>query len=658
MKKRSLLFIIAFSVLQVTAWAEVRLPGFFGDHMVLQRNKPIPVWGWADPGEKISVSLAQQDASVKPVTVKAGKDGKWKVNLPASEAGGPYRLVVKGKKNEIALQDVLIGEVWICSGQSNMAWTVGRSVNAEEEVRNANYPSIRHITIPRVISLKEEENIKETPWLVTTPENAGGFSAVGYFFGRELFKDLNVPIGLINTSWGGTQVESWISREGVDSFDEFAGITSNLPASVDELNERRKKIITDKILAEQGAFPAPAEAARFASPDLDDSGWKSAELPVMFDLQLLPQFDGTIWFRKTIESPALAANRPAFIGLGVMADIDETYINGIKVGETGTKSADARYYLIPANVLKPGRNTIAVKVKDTEGSGGFSGRPEQMVLVQGETQVSLAGSWKYRVEELLDNKQFTGPNNAATLLYNSMIAPLVPYAFRGAIWYQGESNAGRAVQYRKSFPIMISDWRKKWGEEFPFLFVQLASFKAADGNSEKGSTWAELREAQTRTLSLPATGMAVINDIGERDDIHPKNKQDVGKRLALNAMKIVYGKDLVYSGPQFREMKKEGNAVSLTFEHVGKGLTVGKDKYGYLKGFEVAGEDRKFHWAKAEISGDKVVVWADEVPDPVAVRYGWADDNIEANLFNSEGLPAIPFRTDNWKEVTAENRFK
>jgi len=262
------------------------------------------------------------------------------------------------------------------------------------------------------------------------------------------------------------------------------------------------------------------------------------------------------------------------------------------------------------------------------------------------------------VEELKDNRQFTGPNHASTLLYNSMIAPLIPYAFRGVIWYQGESNAGRAYQYRKSFPLMINDWRKKWGEDFPFFFVQLASFIASDGNSEKGSTWAELREAQTLTLNLPNTGMAVIHDIGERNDIHPRNKQDVGKRLALNAFKMVYGKDLVYRGPQFREMKKEGNAISVSFDHVGSGLVVKNEKYGYLRGFEVAGNDRKFYPAKAEISGDKVVVWSDEVADPVAVRYGWADDNIEANLFNREGLPADSFRTDDWNTVTKDAKFK
>lgn len=658
MNKKYLLLLCVIGFLQLPVRADVRLPNLFGDHMVLQRNKPVPVWGWADPGEKVSVTLAQPGTGGKPINVKAGKDGKWRVDLPALEAGGPYQLLVKGRKNTVTVSDILIGEVWICSGQSNMAWAVGNSNNAEYEKENANYPSIRHITIPRVISLKEEEDISETPWVVTSPETVGAFSAVAYFFARELYKDLNVPIGLINTSWGGTQVESWISREGVDSFDEFAGITSNLPASIEELNERRKKILLDKIMEAQGNLPAPQQAALFSGESFDDAGWKTIKLPVLFDLIELPGFDGTIWFRKTVEEASFSSGEPAFIGLGVLDDIEEVYVNGVRVGETKEKSPKPRYYTIPAGVLKPGKNSVAIRIRDKEGRGGFLGRADQMVLVQTGAQAALDGEWKYRVEEFTDNKQFAGPNHAATLLYNSMIAPLVPYAFQGAIWYQGESNAGRAIQYRKSFPLMITDWRKKWNDEFPFLFVQLASFKAADGNSAKGSSWAELREAQALTLALPKTGMAVIHDIGEREDIHPRNKQDVGRRLALSAFKNVYNKDIEYSGPQFRDMKKEGNALSVSFAHTGKGLTVKGDKYSYLKGFEVAGEDQKFYWAKAEISGDKVVVWSDEVPNPVAVRYGWADDNIEANLFNLDGLPALPFRTDDWKALTEGGKFR
>jgi sialate O-acetylesterase len=658
MYKKYLLLVVALVSAQVSALAEVRLPNFFGDHMVLQRDKPIPVWGWADPGERVSVVLTHENSKAKPVTVKAGSDGKWRVNLPATEAGGPYQLIVKGKKSEVLVQDVLIGEVWICSGQSNMAWSVNQSRNADVEKAGANFPAIRHITIPRVISLTEEEDIKKTPWLVTTPETVGGFSAVAYFFARDLYNELNIPIGLINTSWGGTQVESWISREGVDSFDEFSGITSNLPSNIEELNERRKKLLLDKITAAQGAFPDATMASGFSKEGFDDSAWKTFRLPGYYDAQELPHFDGVIWFRKTIEDATIQPGKPAFLSLGFSDDTEEVFVNGTKIGGSRDASTLAKHYLLPAGALKSGKNTLAIRVQDKGGRGGFYGREDQFALIQEGNQVSLEGPWKYRVESLTDNKQFAGPNNAATLLYNSMIAPLVPFGIKGAIWYQGESNASRAVQYRKSFPLMISDWRKKWGEDFPFYFVQLASFKAFDGTSQTGSTWAELREAQTLSLKLPNTGMAVIHDIGERDDIHPVNKQDVGKRLALSALSSLYGKAIVHSGPVYKSMAKEGNAISLTFDHVGGGLVVKGDKYGYLKGFEIAGADQKFYPAKAEISGSKVVVWSDDVSAPVAVRYGWADDNIEANLFNAEGLPANSFRTDDWKPFTADVKFK
>lgn len=657
MNRKILSFLLLLCVCS-TLHAEVRLPNLFGDHMVLQRQKPIPIWGWADPGEKVSIVLAKADEKVKPLTVKAGKDGKWRIDWPALEAGGPFQLVVKGKNNEIMLNDILIGEVWIGSGQSNMAWSVDRSNNPEIEKQNANYPEIRHITIPRVISLNEESDISKTPWLVTTPETVGGFSAVGYFFIRELYKELQVPIGFINTSWGGTQVESWISREGMDSLDEFAGLTSKLPRDLDELNEIYKKRLVDKIMRDQGDLPTAELIAQFSKPDYNDSDWKTFNLPGSIDQRDLMYFDGTIWFRKTIDDATLKNGEPGFIGLGLTDDIVEIYINGSKIADAIPTSTAPQFYAVPQGVLKTGKNTIAVRLKDEGGRTGFTGSKDHMLLIQNGVHVPLEGAWSYRVESLKDNKQFVGPNHASTLLYNSMIAPLIPFAFRGAIWYQGESNAGRAYQYRKSFPLMISDWRKKWGEDFPFLFVQLASFKASDGNSEKGSTWAELREAQTMTLQLPQTGMAVIHDIGERDDIHPRNKQDVGKRLALNAFKMVYGKELVYSGPVYREMKKEGNAIAVSFDHVGGGLVVKNEKYGYLRGFEVAGNDRKFYPAKGEISGDKVIVWSDEVADPIAVRYGWADDNIEANLFNREGLPANAFRTDEWNTVTKEVKFK
>jgi sialate O-acetylesterase len=640
------------------AIADVRLPKIFDSHMVLQRNKPIPVWGWADAGEKVTVELSGSGITKQTKTIKAGKDGKWILRLNAAEAGGPYQLVVKGKKNVLTLDDVLIGEVWICSGQSNMQWPVSASDNAEEEIAAASYPLIRHFEVPREISLAPKDDLSKGEWKTATPENVGQFTAVGYFFGRELYKKLGIPIGLINTSWGGTIVETWISKEAMKSFNEFSDVVDAMPVSMDALGEKRKTTLTNAINELQGGIPASGDVQSWSSASFDDSEWKTIEVPGNFDRKDFQYLDGVVWFRREFILPDSLTGLSVALSLGTIDDVDATYVNGIKVGGTASKTATGRIYILEPSQLHAGKNSIAVRIEDFGGRGGFTGKPEDVKISRGAYEQSLAGIWKYRIESYTNNNQFAGPNDAGTLLYNSMIAPLIPYAMQGAIWYQGESNAGRAYQYRKSFPLMISDWRNRWKEEFPFLFVQLASFNANNGDSKKGSSWAELREAQALTLqALPRTGMAVIHDIGNPKNIHPTNKQDVGKRLSLQALKIAYGQNMLSQGPQFQSMQKEGNKAILTFTDTGTGL-IASGKYGYLQGFEIAGADKVFHWAKAEIQNGKVVVWSDEVANPVAVHYGWADDNMEANLFNKEGLPAAPFRTDTWKGITEEVRFK
>ena len=638
--------------------ADVRLPKIFDSHMVLQRNKPIPVWGWADAGEKVTIELSGSEIAKQTKTVKAGKDGKWILWLNAAEAGGPYRLVVRGKKNVLTLDDVLIGEVWICSGQSNMQWTVNASDNAKEEIAAANYPQIRHFEVPREISLIPKDDLSKGEWKTATPENVGQFTAVGYFFGRELYKKLSIPIGLINTSWGGTIVETWISKEAMKSFNEFSDVVDAMPVSMDALGEKRKTKLTNAINEMQGGIPAAGNVQSWSSDSFDDSGWKTVEVPGNFDRGDLQYLDGVVWFRKEFVLPHSLDGLSVVLSLGNIDDVDATYINGIKIGGTTSKTADGRTYILEPSQLHAGKNSIAVRIEDFGGRGGFTGKSGDVKISRDAYEQSLAGTWKFRIESYADNNQFTGPNDAGTLLYKAMIAPLIPYAMQGAIWYQGESNAGRAYQYRKSFPLMISDWRNRWKEEFPFLFVQLASFNANNGNSKNGSSWAELREAQSLTLqALPRTGMAVIHDIGNPKNIHPTNKQDVGKRLALRALEIAYGQHILSQGPQFQSMQKDGNKAVLTFTGMGTGL-IAAGKYGYLQGFEIAGADKEFHWAKAEIRDGNVIVWSDEVNDPVAVHYGWADDNMEANLFNKEGLPAAPFRTDTWKGITEEVRFK
>ncbi|MDQ6477279.1 sialate O-acetylesterase [Dyadobacter sp. LHD-138] len=644
--------------LSFQALAEVRLPKIFSSNMVLQRRKPVPVWGWADAGEKITLQLSMGGKTAQIKTGKAGQDGKWMLRLDALEAGGPYELKVGGKKKSITFTDVLIGEVWICSGQSNMEWPLSLTNNAEEEIRNANYPEIRHFEVPKDMSLSPLEDIKAGDWKVTSPENAPRFTAVGYFYARELYNKLKIPIGLVHTSWGGTQVESWISKEGMNSFDEFSEAVAKLPTTIADYNSIKKKKLDELIVEKHGGFPEPAEVAKWSTETFDDQSWKTMDLPKAFDRELLPHFDGTLWFRRNFTLPAQVSGESLILSLGVIYDADVTYINGVKVGSSNLKGKN-RQYIIPSSVLKSGENTIAVKLENKSGDGGIRGKAEQIYIGKDDFNLALAGPWKYHIESSVNNSQFVGPNTAGTLLYNAMIAPLVPYAIAGAIWYQGESNAGRAYQYRQSFPLMIADWRKKWGGgNFPFYFVQLASFEDTKGNSQKGSRWAELREAQTMTLTTsPNTGMAVTLDIGNPTDIHPRNKQDVGKRLALSALKNTYGQNVEASGPVYQTMQTTGNKVTLSFGHVAGGLhAIGG--YGYLTGFEVAGEDQKFHLAKGEIQGDKVILSCDQVAHPVAVRYGWADDNAEANLFNAANLPAVPFRTDTWKGITEGVKFK
>ncbi|WP_461076554.1 sialate O-acetylesterase [Spirosoma flavus] len=638
-----------------TVFAEVRLPNVFGSHMVLQRRKPVPIWGWADAGENVTVLLNNQSKKIK-----AGKDGKWQVLLDAMEAGGPYQLVVKGKTNAVTFDDVLLGEVWVCSGQSNMEWPLSAASNAKTEIPVANFPNIRQLLVKKSLSLTPKDNI-DGNWSVCTPTTAPAFTAVGYFFAKQLQQDLNVPIGLINTSWGGTHSETWTSREAMLRDPELNPTVVDLPSSFSateqKLNGRLKQLIQEK---QGGVLPTSAEEKTWAGLNVSDSQWQTMNLPRNWEYEGgLPNFDGVVWFRREITISNDADLENATLSLGTIDDGDSTFVNGELVGAINQYNS-SRSYRIADGILKPGRNVIAVRVKDTGGQGGFTGEASAMVLSANKLNVPLAGNWRYQIAKVQQSVG-GGPNAYGTLLFNAMLNPLIPYAIAGTIWYQGESNAGRAFQYRKSFPLMIQDWRQRWGYDFPFLFVQLASFNAANGDSRHGSTWAELREAQTMTLKLPNTGMAVTSDIGERSDIHPKNKQDVGKRLAAEAIRVAYpqsGTDMgnVSQGPMVETMSVSGNRATITFKNAGNSLWA-KDKYGYVKGFEVAGSDQKFYYAKAEIQGNTVTVHADSVAAPVAVRYGWADDNGDVNLYNQQGFPAVPFRTDTWKGITEAAKF-
>ena len=643
--------------LSLAIQAAPRLPKIFSDNMVLQRNQPIPVWGWAEKGEKISVLFDKQEKSTR-----AGSEGTWKILLDPESAGGPFSLTVRGKV-QISLSNVLVGEVWVCSGQSNMEMPIagwGKINHYQQEMEMADYPQIRQFKVPNTVSSVPLEDVTGGKWNVCSPSTAGDYTAAGYFFARELNRELHVPIGLINTTWGGTMVEAWISRESLEQSEDFGQMMKSAASlDLEGIARVRRDELIKKIESLQGKYQQGENTESWKSPGYDDSRWPTMKLPGLWEQQVtgLENLDGIVWFRRSFMVAEADAGKPAILELGKIDDSDDSYVNGTMVGGLKNQYSEHRLYRVPPGVLKAGKNVIAVRVEDTGGEGGIYGDAAELQITISGRPASLAGNWLFRVSEV-SSTNTTGPNSAPCLLFNGMINPLVSFAIKGVIWYQGEANTGRAYQYRKSFPLMIEDWRKHWGEgNFPFYFVQLASFGADGGNSEHGSSWAELREAQAMTLSLPNTGMAITTDIGDAGDIHPKNKQDVGKRLAAIALHNCYGHTTEYSGPVFDSFKTDGNRLILTFSHVGGGLVV-RDKYGYLRGFEIAGSDHRFHYAKAFLQGNQVVVYQDGIALPIAVRYGWADDAGEANLFNLEGFPAGPFRSDKWKGITEANTYE
>lgn len=648
--KRILLTLIAVSLYGIVV-AQLRVPNIFGDSMVLQRERPIPVWGWAAKGENVTVRFHQQTK-----TAVAGANGHWRVNLDAEQAGGPYQLVIKGN-TQVIYNDVLVGDVWICSGQSNMEWTVALTNNSEAEIAAANYPLIRHSKVPNTVADSPASDTKPgNGWHSANPAQAGSFTAVGYFFARNLYQELQIPIGLINTSWGGTDSETWTSREAFESTEEFKDLYKGIKQlNLDSIAADKLKAMKALVQKVQAELPAETAVAAWKEPSFNDQNWPVMKLPGLWEEQSLRDFDGVVWFRKTITLTAEQAARRADLYLNMIDDNEVTYVNGVKVGSTNGYN-QKRMYIIPAGTLKEGTNTIAIKVEDTGGGGGLYGEASELLMMAGGTAIPLNGDWKYQVASVYQSS-IVGPNSFPSLLFNAMIHPLIPYGIKGAIWYQGESNADRAYQYRKAFPLLITDWRNRWKQgDFPFYFVQLASFNAANGNSRQGSTWAELREAQTMTLALPNTGQAVTTDIGNAKDIHPRNKQDVGKRLAAVALHHTYGKNIAFSGPVYQSMKVNGKEVTVSFTH-NTGLTA-SGQSGIPGGFEIAGKDQQFYPAKAKISGNRVLLTAEEVPQPVAIRYAWADDAGNANLFNKAGFPAVPFRTDQWPGITVKGKYR
>ncbi|MBQ8046842.1 MAG: 9-O-acetylesterase [Prevotella sp.] len=686
--KKKMLFLMLMIASAVQA--QIQLQPMFSDNMVLQQQTKAPIWGKvAKEGKPVTVTTSWNKRSYQIVS-QAG--GRWKVEVETPKAGGPYEITISTPAGEAPaasgqlqaldkkiLHNVLIGEVWLCTGQSNMEMPLagwGKIDDYEKEIANAdNYPDIRIINMKKVISPVPREDIAamNEGWEVCSSKTIPEFSAAGYFFGVNLQKTLKVPVGLIATNWGGTLAESWTSEESLMKMPYFRDAIAKvkqMPADLDAQRAQYEK--EDKAYwqtlkeSEKGV-----ESGRYlwADPELNDQTWGLLPQPGKVEETGLSGFDGVVWIRKTIDIPATWAGQDLTLSLGAIDDEDVTFFNGVEVGHTESWFAP-RTYTIPAELVRQGKATIAIRIMDTGADGGLTGGADQLFISLSKdkdnagAKRSLAGDWKYRVA--LDMRDFpprpvnmAGNPNVPTVLYNSMLNPLVGYALKGAIWYQGESNVDRAFQYRELLPVMINDWRTKWGLNLDFYIVQLANFMRKETVPEE-STWAELREAQMLTAQhLDHTGIACAIDIGMDNDIHPKNKQEVGRRLALAALAQTYGKKVAYSGPVCRGYKVEEGKIRLSFDHVGKGFRLESKADNSYQGralefdgyFNIAGPDRKFYSAKARVEGQTIVVWADEVSFPVAVRYGWAN-NPKSVVYNSDDLPMFPFRTDDWPGIT------
>ena len=641
MNQRALLFFLCIFLAAPTSMcAQWSLAKIFTNHMVLQRNHPIQVWGWAQAGDQVIVELA---GSRSQTTLKAA--GRWKVSLPEMKAGGPHQMQVwyNGKKVE-TLEDILVGDVWLCSGQSNMAWIVANSNQGEAEIKGISDPQIRHFKVPLTFDENRSDSLAGGNWEVANSETLGAFTAVGYYFAKAIRENQNVPIGLLNSSWGGSRIEAWMDAElfGASNVSELIEAQkAKVQKQQETLLGKLKKRFPEVGMKDMGLVEG---LPKWANPEMSDEDWAIIETPLLWESVGYEGFDGIAWYRKTVVLNEKELQSDFELGLGKIDDSDISYVNGKEVGRTEQAYNKIRTYAVPRTYLRPGENVITVRVEDTGGGGGIYGAPESLFLKSSEKRVELAGSWRFKPSALVSPERRIAANHTPTLLYNKMIHPIHDFAIKGALWYQGESNAGQAHDYYDQYKAMLASWRKEWGiGDFPFLHVQLANFMAPDVQP-KESDWAALRAAQNQALEIPNTGQAVIIDIGETDDIHPRNKKDVGYRLSLPARKMAYGESLVYSGPVYKSHRIEGQKMILAFDHVGGGL-MAKDRFGYLKEFAIAGKDGEFHWAQAMIQGDEVVIWSDQVSRPVKVRYAWSDNPIEANLYNREGLPASPFET-------------
>jgi sialate O-acetylesterase len=641
-----LFIIVLFLVVSHSVSGNITLPVLVSDGMVLQRDTRIKVWGWASPGERVRIKF-----NGKTFNTAGDQAGNWMITMPPMKAGGPYNMEIKGN-NTIFINDVLIGDVWFCSGQSNMVLNMERVKDRyPEDIVNADYPEIRNFFIPTASdALSVHKDLPAGKWIKATPENVLSFGAATYFFAKSIYNEYKTPVGIINSSVGGTPIEAWISEEGFKDFPEITGRISKLRDTsylnpIMRASRRRSQTTVQQF---RDVDKGMTEPKPWFDISYNPEGWHKFWLPGYWEDQGVKGLHGVVWFRREILVPETMTGKPAKLFLGRIVDADNVYVNGTLSGNITYQYPPRRYNLKP-DLLKPGKNIIVVRVTNNSGKGGFV--PDKpYFLVAGNDTIDLRGEWLYKVGQVFrpavtdpgSSPQAISMQNEPTGLYNTMVAPVINYSIKGILWYQGETNSNRPQEYGKLLPALIYDWRNKWQQgEFPFLYVQLPNFMEVQYLPSE-SQWAELRFSQLKALSVPNTAMAVTIDAGEWNDIHPLNKKVVGERLALAAKKLAYGNSsLVYSGPVFKSITKEGNRMILEFDHTGSGLIIkgGGDLYY----FSVAGADKKFTWAKAVIEGKRVVVTSEEIHDPVYLRYAWADNPEGANLYNIEGLPASPF---------------
>ncbi len=645
MKRISISVLLVLLIAVASQGASLQLPTILGDHMVLQQKSFAKIWGWAEPEQLVKVTASWNDRTYSTVT---DQKGNWQVSVATGKAGGPYTVTIEADITRV-LKDILLGEVWICSGQSNMEFQLRNAETAGEEIQGSDFPGIRLFTVEKNIAMRPLEDVHGS-WELCNPNTSPGFSAVAYFFGKALHQELDVPVGLVHTSWGGTPSEAWTSRETLGKFGDFDQQLEELYSTSEDLEKaRREQARVETMLKEQQDFENKENigfSEGWMNTDFDASDWEAIACPAEWSsLEEVGMLEGVVWMRTAIAIPERWIGKDLSLELGPVDEMDLTYVNGVEVGTSRVINDwnTPRVYQVPAALITSGQLQLSIRIVNTHAQGGLFGEAEQLKIYPAENQkdmpVMLAGQWKYRIAYRFPEVPMIFNSHTPSVLYNGMLFPLKNMAIKGAIWYQGESNQTRAMQYRTIFPGMIEDWRATWKQgEFPFYFVQIAPY-----NYGPEPTSAELREAQLLTLSkVKHTGMAVTMDIGNPDNIHPTNKRDVGRRLALWALAMDYGKDLVYSGPLYRDQSIEDGKIRIHFNCTGSGLEA---KGGPLTHFEIAGADQLYHPAEAVIDGESILVSSPDVSSPVAVRYGWSN-TAEPNLFNNEGLPASSFCTN------------